>query len=187
MTATCPVCDSPLISSEDNPGGRDATAYSCPRCGTFKLTGTLFATLPHLRSTDPDSVAKLSHTIRRAQEQGDPVMLNSYTAEAALKHPLPRPREQADLLIRWLAQNVPGPGETVWIKFGTHGSIIGAKSPAGFELVLDHLFSNGLLTGHQSKTLQGGDRATLPCRSKAGSTTSSFDKAARSIGRRSWR
>jgi hypothetical protein len=123
------------------------------------LTGTLVATLPHLQSTDPDAGAKLSHAIRRAQERAEPAQLNTHTAEAVLRQPLPRPREQADLLIRWLATHVPGPGETVWIEFSTHGSIIGSKSPAGFELVLDHLFSTGLITGNQSKTLQGGDRA----------------------------
>src|SRR5690606_36104038 len=77
------------------------------------------------------------------------------------QQPLPRPREQADLLIRWLAENVPGPGETVRVKFATHGSIIGAKSKAGFELVVDHLFEIGLVTGHQSKELSGGDRANV--------------------------
>ena len=34
-----------------------------------------------------------------------------------------------------------------------------ARSSAGFELVLDHLFDSGLFTGNQSKSLGGGDRA----------------------------
>ena len=108
---------------------------------------------------DADAGAKLSHAIRRAQERKESVLLNTYTAEAIIKHPLPRPREQADLLVRWLAQNVPGPGEMIWVGFDNHGSIIGSRSPAGFELVLDHLFASGLVTGHQSKTIGGGDQA----------------------------
>lgn len=159
MSATCPVCASPLNSSEVNPGGRDATAYSCPRCGEFMLSGTLAVTLPQLRSTDPDAGAKISHAIRRAQEQAEPVLLSTYMVDAILKHLLPRPREQADLLIRWLAVNVPGPGETISVEFNTHGSVIGSKSPAGFKLVLDYLFSEGLVIGIQSKTIQGGDHA----------------------------
>jgi hypothetical protein len=159
VSANCPICGSSVISSEPSPDGSDLTEYSCPRCGDFKLSGSLVSTLPHLHSTDPDAPAKLSHTIRRSQERDRPVLLNTYMAEASLKHPLPRPREQADLLVRWLAQNVPGPGETVWVEFSTHGSIIGAKSKAGFGLVLDHLFSAGLVTGNQPKAFQGGDQA----------------------------
>lgn len=159
MSSTCPICDSPLTHSEQIVDGRDANVYSCPRCGTFGLSGSLAATLPQLLNLHPDATAKLSHLIRRAQDGRQPVLLDTYTAEAALKQPLPRPREQASLLIRWLALNVPGPGEQVWVEHNTHGSIIGSRSPAGFELILDHLFAVGLVTGTQSKTMQGGDRA----------------------------
>ena len=159
MSATCPICNSLLISLDSHPGGRHVTSYECPRCGKFMLSGSLVATLPHLHSTYPDAAAKLSHAIQRAQERAEPVVLNTNTAKAVLEHALPRPREQADLLIRWLAKNVPGPGETIWVEFSTHGSIIGSKSPAGFEMVLDHLFANALVIGNQSKPLQGGDGA----------------------------
>lgn len=158
MNVPCPVCESMLFSVEPNTS-RDATQYACPKCGKFMLTESLVASLPHLLSTYTDAAAKLSHTLRRAQEGSELVLLDTYTAEAVLKQPLPRPREQADLLIRWLAANVPGPGETTWVEFDTHGSIIGAKSKGGFELVLDHLFMTGLVTGIQSKTIGGGDRA----------------------------
>lgn len=159
MNSSCPVCNSLLNSAEQDQIGRDATAYSCLRCGDFMLSGSLVATLPYIHSQDSEAGAKLSHTIRRAQEQGEPVMLNTDTAAAILKQPLPRPREQADLLIRWLANNIPGPGETIFVEFSTHGSIIGSKSPRGFELILDHLFTTGLVKGNQVKSLQSGDGA----------------------------
>ena len=123
------------------------------------LSRTLVASLQQMRNDDAEAGAKLSHAIRRAQERQESILLDTYTAEAIIKQPLPRPREQADLLIRWLARSVPGPGETIWVGFDTHGSIIGSRSPAGFELVLDHLFAAGLVTGHQSKTIGGGDQA----------------------------
>jgi hypothetical protein len=47
----------------------------------------------------------------------------------------------------------------LWVAHATHGAIIGARSPAGFQLVLEHLFECGLVTGNQSKTMSGGDRA----------------------------
>ena len=85
--------------------------------------------------------------------------LYTTTIDAILKQPLPRPREQADLLIRWLAENVAGPGETTWIEPRTHSSIIGAKSPEGFALVLRHLFDNGLVTGNLSEAIGAPGRA----------------------------
>lgn len=155
----CPVCGAATRSQTANPGGRDATAYDCPRCGVFALSRTLIASLPQMLLEHPDGGAKLSHSIRCTQDQQEVILLNTHTAEAIVEHPLPRPREQADLLVRWLAQCISGPGETIGIGFDTHGSIIGSKSAAGFELVVDHLFASGLVTGYQSKTLGGGDQA----------------------------
>lgn len=159
MSLTCPVCDAPVSRRERDPTGRDAVLVDCPHCGAFAISGSLESTLPNLRSSVQDASAKLSHALRRAGEGAERPLFTTYTAEAALKQALPRPREQADLLVRWLAEHVPGPGETLWIEHATHGGIIGARSPAGFELVLDHLFEAGLVTGAQSKTIGGGDGA----------------------------
>jgi nucleoside 2-deoxyribosyltransferase len=159
MSLICPICDSPATRREDDPTGRDATLIDCPLCGNYAISRSLDSMLPHLRATEHESSARLSHALRRAADSSDRPLFSTYTAEAAVKQPLPRPSEQADLLIRWLAEHVAGPGETLWIEYSTHGAVIGAKSTAGFELVLDHLFATGLVTGNQSKMLSGGDRA----------------------------
>jgi hypothetical protein len=127
------------------------------------LTGTLIATLPHKLQADPVAFAKLSHALRRAQEVNEDVLFSTHTIEEVLKRPLPRPQEQADLLIRWLANNVNGPGELVEIAPETHAGVVGAKSVSGFALILDHLFSVGLLNGHQTRAIgvQGTASATL--------------------------
>lgn len=131
----------------------------CPRCGEYALSGSLSETLAGLRSADADASPKLSHALRRWREASKRPMLTTYLADAVVKHPLPRPREQADLLLRWLAENVPGPGETAQITYDTHGAIVGSKSPAGFRLVVDHLFESGLATGLQPRVFQGRDKA----------------------------
>lgn len=159
MSNLCPVCDRPLFSEKSEPP--DRIRYTCPHCGDFKLSGTLVETLPDYRSKDPDAGAKLSHAIRRAHETQKIIYITDEMAKTILKYPLPRPREQADLLIRWLANNVPGPGETVKVEYKTHGAIIGSKSAAGFELVLDHLFKVELVAGMQHKTLQHRDCADV--------------------------
>ena len=159
LTLTCPICDSTVTRREGDRTRPDVFLVDCPHCGNFAVTGSLEATLAHMRGTSPDVSPKLSHALRRAAESNQRPLFTNHTAEAVLKQPLPRPREQADLLVRWLAENVTGPGETLWIGHSTHGAIIGARSPAGFRLVLDHLFQSGLVTGNQSKALNGGDRA----------------------------
>lgn len=159
MTLTCPICDSTATRREEDRTKSDVVLVDCPHCGNYALTGSLEASLLHIRARSPDVSPKLSHALRRAAESNERPLFTNHTAEAVLKLPLPRPREQADLLVRWLAENVAGPGETMWVEHATHGAIIGARSSAGFELVLDHLFESGLVTGHQAKTVGGGDRA----------------------------
>ena len=159
MSLTCPVCDSPATRCEHDPTGRDAILVDCPHCGAFAISSSLSASLPHLRTIELDAAAKLSYALRRAAEANERPLFTTYTAEAVLKQPLPRPREQADLLVRWLAEQALGPGETLWVEHITHGALIGVRSKVGFDLVLDHLFESGMLTGTLSKTMSEGSRA----------------------------
>jgi len=161
----CPVCDSLVERLERDPA-KDAVQIDCPHCGNFALSGSLEAELPSLLK-QPDAQPKLSHALRRSQESSARPLFDTYAAEAVFKQPLPRPREQADFLVRWLAENSPGPGERVWVNYAKHGAIVGAKSKAGFELVIDHLFDSDLVTGFKSETLGGGDEAS-PALSFAG-------------------
>jgi hypothetical protein len=131
---------------------------NCAHCGKFGLTETLLASLSSLL-TQRDTAPKLSHVIRKAHEAGQPLLLNSYTAEAVLQYPLPRPREQADLLVQWLANNSPGPGEALELTYDLHGAIVGAKSHAGFSLLIDHLKSTGLIAGQHETFLSGESMA----------------------------
>jgi hypothetical protein len=159
MNTNCPICGTPEAKLDPDPNGRDAALLTCTFCGSGALSESLVASLEHYRSSSPDASTKLAHALRQMARGPNPSLLTSAVAEAILKRPLPRPREQADLLIRWLAENVRAPGEKIWIQHATHGAIIGSRSRQGFELVVDHLFSQGLITGNQSKTIGGGDAA----------------------------
>lgn len=159
MPTPCPVCESNLINTIESPHGRDVSTFSCPLCGDFTLSRTLIVTLPHILERDPDARTKISHSLRTMQSNNKGAELYASTIDAILKQPLPRPSEQADLFIRWLAENISGPGETIWVQPSTHRSIIGAKSPNGFAMILDHLFGSGLITGQQSATLSEPGRA----------------------------
>jgi hypothetical protein len=111
--------------------------------------------LPKLLEQE-DATPKLSHVIRKAHEAGRQLLLTTQTAEVVLKNPLPRPREQADLLVQWLARNSPGPGEPVNLSFDQHCAVIGAKSHAGFALLIDHLSRTGVVAGPHG-TYQSGE------------------------------
>jgi hypothetical protein len=159
MSNICPVCSSHLKEVRNSPGGRDASFFSCPSCGDFVLSGSLIASLPEIVQKNKDASAKISHALRMMQRIDEGAELYTTTVEEILKRPLPKPREQADLLVRWLAENIDGPGETVWVEPGTHSSIIGAKTPEGFGLVLRHLFDVGLVEGNLAKALGAPGRA----------------------------
>ena len=146
----CPLCNSSLTKPSVLAGNRNQ--FSCPRCGVFVLSVEVVDDLPPIL-LKTDAVAKISHALRRAQENNSIVEFSWSTIEAVVGLTLPRPREQADFLIRWIAENIPGPGETVSIAPETHMGIIGAKTPAGFELVVNHLFEEELVTGHLYNTM----------------------------------
>lgn len=156
----CPVCNSPFATFPDDAAWRDALLVDCSHCGKFGLSRTLVACLPDLL-LQRDAAPKLSHVIRKADEAGQQLFLKSYTAEAILQNPLPRPREQADLLIQWLATYSPGPGELVKLDYDGHGAIVGAKSHAGFAMLIDHLVSTKLVTGVHTVFASGESAAQV--------------------------
>jgi hypothetical protein len=147
----CPVCKSSLTKPSVQVGNRNR--FTCPRCGEFILSDEVIDDLPLILSKEIDASAKISHALRRAQENSSVAEFSWATIEAAVGLTLPRPREQADLLVRWIGENISGPGERIRIEPKTHMGIIGAQTPAGFELVVDHLFDEELVTGHLDNTM----------------------------------
>ena len=106
MQNTCPVCQSELQDFTKRPEGHDKNQYSCPRCGDFLFSRTLVQTLLY---KPPSELAKISHALRLMQANNQVAEMSTNTVEEVLKRPLPSPSEQADLLVRWIAENVDGP------------------------------------------------------------------------------
>lgn len=118
------------------------------------------ASLPHYLQ-QKDAATKLAHVARKASDTGTPLLLTSYVAEAVMENPLPRPREQADLLVQWLALHSPAPGESVAITFEDHGAVVGAKSHAGLSMLIEHLKKVQLVAGSSGKFMSGEVFANL--------------------------
>jgi hypothetical protein len=144
---SCPVCASAL-NDFDSGGGRDQYEYDCPTCGKFILTGTARAMVPQAIVDKPDRRPLLSHYLRKMQIAQPRPVIDSNTCKRIFETgSLPTPQEQADNLIRWLGENLHGPGETMELSSQNHGAIAGAKSLNGFLFVVNGLLGAGLLTG----------------------------------------
>lgn len=160
MSVACPVCTKEINDSDITPvSGQDSTCFNCSFCGRFILSRTLQTTLPAILQSDPEASIKISHAIYQMGRNNKYPSLTTDTIKKIIALPLPRPREQADLLIRWLAENLPSPGETIWIEPDKHGAVIGAKTDQGFELIVNHLFEIGLVRGDQSNSMGSFGRA----------------------------
>lgn len=161
MPNKCPVCKTVLTDFMERPRGYDANQYSCARCGEFRLSRTLVATLPSTMSGDPDAAAKISHALRLMQTNNEIPMLATNTVEEIRKRPLPTLTEQADLLVRWIAENVNGPGETVEVNPLEHGAIMGAKSLNGYLFVLRYLGRAGLVPEDPTAIMEHDHRTNV--------------------------
>jgi Zn-finger nucleic acid-binding protein len=165
MNQLCPICDSELTSPKLPEGQRDAAEFDCPRCGKYRLSGTLEAAMPELRRQDSDAGTKLRYFFSSADSENNPIELNTQTVQEILKKPLPRPGEQADILIRWLARNVRAPGERKCLDPRRHRAVIGAKTAAGFSMVLDHLIKKGFVDravlGRPGEQVYAGETLTF--------------------------
>jgi hypothetical protein len=151
----CPICSSNVIEGFKNL--HDDGYVDCPFCGKYRVSGTALVVIPRVVAEERKSSAKLSHAIRLMQDSGSVPRLNAKIIEEIIKRPLPKPSEQADLLMRLISQKVPGPGETVFVDYPTAGAAIGAMSEEGFALVLKHLVQSGMIEGRlvQNKDTYG--------------------------------
>jgi hypothetical protein len=107
-----------------------------------------------------EQIAILSHTIRKMQRQNSVPGINPDLITAILKKPLPNLTEQVNNLIIWLAETF-SPGEQIFVQPPTHQSIVGAKNPDGFGLILKHLLDYGLLDGNMAEAVGALGRAHI--------------------------
>lgn len=105
--------------------------------------------LPDLLKGSRRTAAVLSYAISRTRPQGrDTPLFNIFDCQRIVKTGfLPSPQEQAENLIRWLGDNLGGPGEGTIIAFPEQGALIGARSEEGFLFIVQGLIAAGLVQG----------------------------------------
>jgi hypothetical protein len=108
-----------------------------------------------------EKIAIISHTIRKMQKRNESYwpFIDDRLIKTIFKNPLPSLSEQANNLIVWLAEN-NSPGEQVFVQPSTHQSIVGARNPDGFTLILKHiLLERRLLDGNMAEAMGSPGRA----------------------------
>lgn len=104
----CPICN--CTAELDRTSSGDFRQFGCPRCGTYKITGTALAMLPsRLDADNTKSRARLSHAIRLmvdAAPPGEWPEINSVNVDELVKKPLPSIERQTVNLLRWAAKQL---------------------------------------------------------------------------------
>lgn len=140
----CPVCRERLNKPMMEVRRGSAYMFDCDGCGRFVFTDVALSTVRGLVN-EREGRAKIAHALRRAQQSNSEPELSSSMLEEFVKRPLPSPTEQADFLIRWLAEKSTGPAEPVSLRLSAIAAVIGAKSDEGRAMIVDHLKSCGLI------------------------------------------
>lgn len=156
----CPVCGLALREPPSKHGHRtaDVMYFHCPRCGKFGLTRQAEMVLPSWLGKDVRNPTIFGHSLRRMQIAQEWPLVDSNTAERIITTGrLPTAQEQADNLVRWLGDTLPGPGELQAMSFEEHGAIIGGHSMSAFVFVVKGLIDGGWLSG----SLAGGGHASV--------------------------
>lgn len=157
----CRVCASPAEFPGGTNYGRDIPIH-CRRCGNFRLSGTVWETLPGRLGDDVINIAKVSYGIRRIQSRVEMPLVTTELVDRLLNDTnLPLPREQADNLIVWLGEQLRGrTGAKVKVPDETVVGVMGATSDEDANLLLIDSKETGLIRiGHGlGLTLEGWDR-----------------------------
>lgn len=149
----CPVCASHQTERVQMRDGTDSELVNCQSCGEFVVTMECAADLPAIIRGKPDAPMRISHAVRNMQRRYVRPILTSILAEKFIALPLPRPREQADNLIRWFGENLRHLGQELDLHPSRMKSIVGTQSDEGFGLIVRHLIESHMLVGYMAEAL----------------------------------
>lgn len=146
----CPHCSSAPSSQEPVPNRADMTEFSCVRCGTFSVSGTVEALIEHNPDTWPRFV--LAGVTRRAHENGRKLTLvtEDDLRELVAAAPVPRTLPRAlDEVLRMISRYLRGPTGYVMLNESEDYPLVFAQSAIAFRDLLIHLVNLGLITRTQ--------------------------------------
>lgn len=143
----CPICD--YQYTELLPKIDDNSKINCKRCGTYTITGSLEASIKNELNKYPNLAAKISHILRKSYMNNKIYNLNSYDIKNISNSDLPTITEQADNLIRYIAQVNNVPGEYKKIDFEIDWPVIGSMSQKASIYICNNLIKEKIFETDQ--------------------------------------
>ena len=144
--STCFICGTTADIHENF--NRDTTNVDCASCLKYEITRSTKVSLENILHRTQNKIisqTKISHYIRQSQRDAEkPPLINGNTIIKVLESPLPSPKEQADLLIRWIGDST-NLGTTVSIVPNIDKSVVGSITADGVMLIVRHWEENGLI------------------------------------------
>ena len=135
----CPVCDAPLTAEHITTG--DFFDLDCPNCGSYRITGSAFATVGSQTEDVYNKKHLISHSIRRRSllTKSRPEVTTSWIDNVLEKASFPNPLEQSRNLILWAGDTLKyKPDEWASIDFyrSEIATTIGSRHGGGVNYVL---------------------------------------------------
>ena len=158
---TCPVCHGETIFHGESDHG-ERRRYSCLRCGKFQITGTALSMLEGLFKEVTNRYSRLSHAIRRRQDEGEEwFLVTSANIGELVGEPLPNIISQIGNLVQWAARNLGDDelGSVPLPKLEHLAAVVGTVDGRRVHRLLEYAMDRGLVNvdrmGELALTLQG--------------------------------
>jgi len=162
----CPVCGLSVPETSRQRFGADDRSYwpgfkfDCRHCGTFIIDEIELHHLSGYLNTPPGVTgvaltqrketrqrAVMAYALRRMEASGKTaVITNGMTLRILKEDRLPSFAEQRDNLLRWFGEDHEI-GRTYGIAWDGLGARVGSDAPGAFQLLLEGMLSEGLLSG----------------------------------------
>ena len=156
---TCPVCQGETVYHGESDHG-ERRRFSCPRCGKFQITGTALSMLAGRLAGVENRYARLSHAIRRRQDEGEEwFLVTSANIDELVNSPLPDITSQCGNLVRWAARNLGDDklGTVTLPKLEHLAAVVGTVDGSRVDRLLRHAVDQGLINVNE-----GGELALTP-------------------------
>ena len=144
---SCPVCQGQTVFHGESDHG-ERRRFSCPRCGKFEVTGTALSMLAGRLAGVANRYARLSHALRRRQDDGEEwSLVTSANIDELVDAPLPDIASQLGNLARWAARNLGDDklGSVALPSMEHLAAVVGTVDGSRVDRLLRHAMDQGLL------------------------------------------
>lgn len=154
--APCSVCSIQSNITESDHG--ENRHVQCPRCGNFSFTRTAGRKLESLESEESGWKAKLSHWIRRKNEENQVPSINRNMLVSIIDEmQLPDIEGQSKNLVQWLGKNLKNFSDVITIDPLLLSAVAGCEDGRGVDHIASHLSDEAFLTYTAEKELGRAD------------------------------